>query len=242
MIIQLAPEAPVLLRAAAGLALVAHISGAVTGMAAGAVSLFARKGGRLHRVTGTVFFAAMLAMGGAAAVTAPFLPDRFSALMGVFVVYLASTGWVAVQRGPGQVGRFERWAMAVPLLVAAGDFAFAWAGQSMPNGELDGEPAILGWIVGAIALAAALADRSVLRRGGVAGAQRVARHLWRMTFALFIAWGSFAGQPKAIPPVLKGTNLAIVPALVVLAMMFGWLAWTLRPRRRAAPRSGAAAA
>ncbi len=232
MIIQLAPHAPLILRAAAAAALVLHISGAATGLAAGSVALFARKGGRIHRLAGTVFFVAMLAMGGAAAVSAPFLPDRFSAIMGLFVVYLTATAWVAVQRRPGEVGRFERWALALPLLVAAGDYALAWIGLSQPKGLVDGEPSQIGWIMGTIAIAAAFADLSVIRRGGVAGAQRTARHLWRMTLVLAIAWGSFAGQPKAQPAFLKGSSLIILPALIVLAMLFYGLAKTLWPRRR----------
>lgn len=243
MIIQLAPETPFILRAAASAALVLHITGAATGLAAGSVALFARKGGRIHRLSGTVFFVAMLTMGAAAAVSAPFLPDRFSAIMGVFVVYLTATAWMAVQRRPGETGRFERWMIAVPLQVAAGDYAFAWIGRTMPRGLLDGEPSQLGWIMGTIALAAALADFSVIHRGGLMGAQRTARHLWRMTLVLAIAWGSFAGQPKAQPEFLKGSPLIALPALIVLAALFYWLARTLWPRRRrAAPPLQPAAA
>jgi len=232
MIIQLAPHAPLILRTAAAAALVLHISGAATGLAAGSVALFARKGGRIHRIAGTVFFVAMLTMGAAAAVSAPFLPDRFSAIMGVFVVYLTATAWVTVQRRPGELGRFERWAIAAPLLVALANYGFAWIGRTMPKGLLDGEPSQLGWIMGTIALAAALADLSVLRRGGLAGPQRTARHLWRMTLVLAIAWGSFAGQPKAQPEFLKGSPLIALPALIVLGMLFYGLARTLWIRRR----------
>jgi uncharacterized membrane protein len=231
MIIQLAPTAPLLIRAAAAAGLILHISGASTGLIAGSVALLARKGGRIHRVAGTVFFVAMLAMGSAAAVTAPFLPDRFSALMGLFVVYLTATAWLVVQRKPGQIGRFERWAVVLPVFVALGDFAFAWIGRSQPRGLLDGEPSQIGWIMGSIAVLAALCDLSMIRRGGVTGAQRTARHLWRMTLVLAITWGSFAGQPKAQPAFLKGSSLIALPALIVLALLFYWLARTLWPRR-----------
>jgi len=228
MILHLAPTAPLVLRAAAGAALLMHITGASTGLAAGLVSLFARKGGRTHRVAGTVFFVAMLAMGGAAAVTAPFL----SALMGLFVVYLASTGWMTVQRPALSLGRFERAVIALPLMVALGSFYIGALGFNSPKGLVDGEPSQVGWIFGTIAVLAALSDLGMIRRGGLAGPQRLARHLWRMTFALAIAWGSFAGQPKAQPAFLKGSPLIILPALVVLAMLVFWLAKTLWPRRR----------
>jgi uncharacterized membrane protein len=234
MIIQLAPHAPMLVRAAAGAGLVLHIAGASTGLAAGSVSLLAPKGGRIHRVAGTVFFVAMLAMGASAAATAPFLPDRVSTLMGLFVVYLTATAWLVVQRKPGEVGRVEKGMLVLPLLIAAGAFSFAWAGLSAPKGLIDGEPSQIGWIFGTLALLGALSDVSMIRRGGLPGPQRIARHLWRMTLALAIAWGSFAGQPKAQPAFLKGSPLIIAPALIVVALLLFWLAKTLWPRRRRA--------
>jgi uncharacterized membrane protein len=240
MIIQLAPQAPFILRAAAGTALVLHITGATAGLAAGSVALFARKGARAHRLAGTVFFVAMLTMGGAAALAAPFLPDRVSALMGLFVVYLTATAWLTVQRRPGEIGRFEKAAVALAAFVSAGAFAFAWVGRTMPKGLLDGEPSQIGWIFGTLAALAALSDVSMIRRGGVSGPQRTARHLWRMTLALAITWGSFAGQPRAQPAFLKGSPLIALPALIVLGALFYWLARTLWPRRRR--RSGEAVA
>jgi len=47
---------PWLLHALAFAALVAHIAGASVGMVSGKVALFARKGGRLHRQAGNLFF------------------------------------------------------------------------------------------------------------------------------------------------------------------------------------------
>jgi hypothetical protein len=45
-----------------------------------------------------------------------------------------------------------------------------------------------------------------------------------MCAALAIAWGSFAGQPKAQPEALRGSPWLILPALMVLAAMVFWLA------------------
>jgi uncharacterized membrane protein len=241
MIIHLAPDAPLLVRAAAGTALALHISGASAGLIFGSVALIARKGQRLHRLAGNIFFVSMLTMSGVAAVAAPFLPDRASALMGVLVFYLTATAWAVVQRRPGVIGRFERGAAVVPWFVAAGYFAFAWIGGHMPRGVLDGEPSQMGYVFGALAVLAGACDISMIRRGGVAGPQRIARHLWRMTLALAVAWGSFAGQPKAQPIGLRGSDLLIIPALVVLIALFVWLAKTLIPRRRRAAAAMAAA-
>jgi hypothetical protein len=45
----------------------------------------------------------------------------------------------------------------------------------------------------------------MLARGGVLGAKRIARHLWRMCFGLFIAAGSFFLGPSNRPLRLLST-------------------------------------
>ena len=89
-----------------------------------------------------------------------------------------------------------------------------------------------------IAGAAALADFSVVRRAGLSGPPRIARHLWRMCAALFIAAGSAVGQPKVVallPKDVQHSALALfAPALVVLALMVFWLIRVRVPQRRRA--------
>src|ERR1700709_927306 len=108
MILHLAPDTPLVIRALAGAALVTHIGGASLGIASGFVTLIAAKGRRLHRAAGNVFFVSMLAMSGVAAVVAPMLPDRLSGLMGAFVFYLTLTAWTVVRRPAASIGRVER--------------------------------------------------------------------------------------------------------------------------------------
>ena len=236
MILHISPDAPFLIHAAAAAALVLHVGGASLALAAGPVALFARKGGRLHRRAGNVFFVSMLTMSGVAAIVAPLLPDRFSALMGVFVFYLTGTAWAVVRRKPRSVGRFEIAASLVPLGVAAAAFALARMGSHLPGGLLDGEPSELGYAMTVVALIAAGSDLHMIRRGGLAGPSRVARHLWRMCLALFIAAGSFAGQPMAQPEAVRGSPWLFLPALGVLVLMVFWLI-RIRFTGRAAARS-----
>ena len=223
MILQISPQAPFLVRAAADTALVLHIGGAGLGMVSGAVAMLARKGGRLHRAAGNIFFVAMLAMSGVGAIVAPMFPDRISGTMGLFTFYLTLTAWAAVKRPPGRIGRFESGAMLLGVAAVAAFLSLAWIGSQTPRGELDGEPAALGFLFGGLAALAVACDLSVIRRGGVAGAARTARHLWRMSLALFIAWGSFAGQPRAQPEALRGSPWLFLPALAVLALLAFWM-------------------
>ena len=118
MILHLSPHAPLALRILADAALVTHIGGAFTALAAGPVAMIARKGGLIHRIAGTVFFVAMLGMSSIGAFIAPMLHDPISGLAGTFTFYLVVTGYVTVWRKDGGVGRFEIGALIYTLTVA----------------------------------------------------------------------------------------------------------------------------
>jgi hypothetical protein len=49
------------------------------------------------------------------------------------------------------------------------------------------------FFIGSVMLLAAAGDVRMLVHGGVLGAKRTARHIWRLCFGLFIAAGSFFG-------------------------------------------------
>jgi hypothetical protein len=242
MILHVDPQAPLLLRAGAEALLFAHIAGASTGLVAGPIALVAKKGGPLHRWSGNAFFAGMLAMSAVGATVAPFLDDRGSTMGGLLAFYLTFTGWTAAKRPPGTSGVLEIGGLLFAAAAAALGFSFAWIGAHSPHGLIDGKlPYQLPLVFGLILTLAAAADLRVILKGGLAGAPRLARHLWRMSLATAIAWGSFAAQPKALPPVLRGQPLMILPALVVLGLMVFWLI-KVRARRRRKPAIAAAPA
>src|SRR5438477_123306 len=73
--------------------------------------------------------------------------------------------------------------------------------------------------------------------GGVLGAKRIARHLWRMCFGLFIAAGSFflgpsnrplrllseVGLGKHLSPAIFGTTLYLILTILPLILLIFWL-------------------
>jgi len=80
------------------------------------------------------------------------------------------------------------------------------------------------FLLGSLALLAAGGDARMLVRGGVFGRQRVARHLWRMCFGLFVATGSFfLGQQQVFPVFLRGTKILFLVAILPLTLMIFWL-------------------
>ena len=224
MILQLASDAPLVVRGIAAAALFLHVGGASVGLASGAVAMAARKGGRLHRAAGNAFFVSMLTMSGVAAIVSPLLPDRISAVAGLFTFYLTATAWATVRRGPGEVGFFEVGAMFGGLGVAALFLALARIAAMQPGGVLEGQSYEIGVAFGLVALFAAALDLRVVQRGGLSGTPRIARHLWRMCLALFMATGSFfLGQQQVMPEVVRGSPILFIPALAPLAAMVFWL-------------------
>jgi uncharacterized membrane protein len=222
MNLQVSPDAPPILHVAAAALLALHISGGAVGIVSGFAAMALRKGGRLHRLAGGVFFVAMLTMAGIGAAVAPFLPSQqwSNTLAGTFTLYLLATGWIAARRGDGQIGRFEVGALFVAVGAAAAAVTGAWTGAGGGDGaSTDGL-----YLFSILATLAAGGDLNLLLRRSLPRAARVARHLWRFSVALLIASGSFfLGQPKFVPPFIRDSFLVALPVLAPLALMAFWL-------------------
>ena len=68
------------------------------------------------------------------------------------------------------------------------------------------------FFLGSVMLLAAAGDIRMLVGGGVFGAKRIVRHLWRMSFGFFIATGSFfLGQQQVFPAWLRGSSVLLYP-------------------------------
>lgn len=207
-----------------------HVVAGLVGIVAGFGALAVRKGGPSHRQIGTVFFVAMLIMAGSAAIMAAFGGQRLNTIAGLFTVYLVSTAWMAVRRTPTTTGRFETVAMAGAALIGLGAFVIGM--QAATVGVQDGDPSsgnspTIYFMFALLAVVGASSDLHAVRRGGLAGRPRLARHLWRMCLALFVAAGSFFfGQADEIPQAFRGPHLMIPPFAALGALAF----WMIRVR------------
>lgn len=203
----------------------AHVAAGTIAVLTGATALFARKGSRLHRAGGNLFFVFMLISAGVGAYRAWHKPEMITVLAGVFTCYLVATSWATIMRKKGERDAFAALALPVGLAIAAAGALSGYEAQASAGGLKDGYPAEPYFFFGGLALFAALADASVLLRGAVGAAHRIARHLWRMCFALFIAAGSLFTGPgaSAFPEEIRGSPLLSAPELIVLAAMLFWL-------------------
>jgi hypothetical protein len=111
--------------------------------------------------------------------------------------------------------------------------------QVVRSGESaqDGVPVGMTFFMGSVMLLAAAGDIRMLVRGGVYGVKRIARHLWRMCFGLFIAAGSFfmgpsnrplrllsaVGLGQHLPSALFHTGLYLLLSILPLVLLIFWL-------------------
>jgi uncharacterized membrane protein len=214
-----------------------HIGCGFIGMAAGGVAMVARKGEPVHRAAGNLFFVSMLIVAAIGAAIAPFLPRWISSAAGLLTFYLVATSWVTVKRREGKVGRFEPVALIFGVAVAGLALTLGLIGLSQPNGALNGEPHQAAFVFAGLATLAAIGDYRVIRRGGISGPSRIARHLWRMSTALLIAVLSFVAQPRAVPEAIRGSPFLYAPLIAVLIMMIYWLIRVRIPVRPAVGRA-----
>ena len=201
-----------------------HIAGGLIALPSGALAVATRKGGALHAAAGTGFFAAMLVLGVTASILEPFRtpPGSGSPIGGLIVCYFVATSWVAARRRDGTTGRFEIAACAAVLVISA---LMIWGGLTGSTTPAGPGPV---FAIAAVCLLAGLLDINAILRARLTPPQRIARHLWRMCFAFFIATGSFfLGQQDVLPQAVRGS-----PALFVLAFApFGVMAfWLVRVR------------
>lgn len=200
-----------------------HILAGGLAIILGAVALIVKKGGTLHRRSGMLFVYAMIVMGGTATLMelrkTPIGPNVFA---GFITAYFVGTALTTVRPASAWTRRINIAALTVVialaiLSIARGLIAFNFT----------------FFILAAIYTALAAADLRVMRSGALRGGRRLARHLWRMCFALFIAAGSFFSirerVARILPQPFTTGPMRALPILLLFAAMFYWL-WRVRVR------------
>lgn len=208
-----------------------HIVAGSAALIGGFAALYTRKGGRLHRRSGMVFVYAILAMSlsGALIALARGRAPMINVPSAALSAYLVVTGLTTVRPLASAQRRLDIGAVAAAA--ALGLTCFALGIPVIAGGGPEAGMAYPLFMFGGMSLAAAAGDRRVVRSGPLRGAPRIARHLWRMCFALFIAAiAFFIGQPQVFPDSIRGSGVLPLPVLAVLATMSYWL-WRVRKRR-----------
>lgn len=214
-----------------------HITAGLLSIAAGAVALYAIKGSPLHRKSGLVFVVAMLTMASTGVVLAIARQDPGTALGGALVFYIVCTALLTVKRTVAQSRAWLTSLMLMALAISAADFALGTAAAASSDHRFGKYPAGMYYAFSVIALLCACGDARTLWLGHLDGVKRLARHIWRMSFAMWFATTSFfLGQAKVFPePLRHMIGIRAIPVVLVLVVMFYWLGRVLIKRRRALP-------
>lgn len=219
--------------------LVFHISGGTLGLLSGAAAMIFRKGSRRHRVAGNIFVVSMLGMATAAVYLAFMKAQAGNLLGGILTVYLVTTGWLTMKRKEGRTSLFDWGALVVALAVMASYVSFGVKAAHSPRGALDGVPAGMYFFMGTVILLSAIGDVRMLVGRGISGTRRLVRHIWRMSFALFIASGSiFLARPHLFPVILRRTYIIFILGILPLILMIFWVIrvrFSRQYRRSASP-------
>lgn len=205
-----------------------HLAGGLVALGSGAVALAVRKGGSAHVHAGKWFVAAMVVLGVTASILGPLKTPPDSPFGGLMVCYLVATAWWTARQRDGTAGAFEKIACVVGLAMSGLLF---YAARSPAFGTEPPGPVGLT-ILGTIFLLAGLGDLRFVLRGTLPPRQRIARHLWRMCFALFVATGSFfLGQMDVLPSALRVLPLLLVLGFAPLPLLLFWLVRVRYSRR-----------
>jgi hypothetical protein len=222
--------------------LLLHIIAGTLGMLSGFVAVFLLKGSRRHGLAGTVFVIAMLCLSASGVILATMKSQPGNILGGTLTFYLVATAWITARRRDGEPGILDWGAFLVVLALAAVEVTCGTEAAMSPTGLKYDYPPGPYFFLGSVALLAAVGDVRMLVRRGISGTARIARHLWRMCFALFIAALSiFLARQQLFPALLRRTGILFLLSFLPLMLMIFWLvrvrftkAYKMRPM--ASPR------
>lgn len=209
-----------------------HIAAGFIALTAGFTAIFAPKGGRIHRAAGKGFLAAMVVMAVFAGCLAVIRPGQMVNLfIATLVLYLIATSWLAAHRCSGRIGIAERLLLVVAMLLWApfAILAFQLALGLPPLFKsavpFEGPVLIAIYSFTAVLGIAALSDLKVVVMGGIGGAPRIARHLWRMCLGLTLATGSAFtnGFARLLPGPYHVPMVFFLPQFIPVLLLFFWL-------------------
>jgi hypothetical protein len=216
-----------------------HVAAGGLALVLGALALLVKKGGTAHRRSGLLFVCAMLVM----STTAAILGNVIGGLMAVYFVGTALTTVRPVSPWTRRTNAAALTiAIALPILSIVGGVRAVNDPGVSPGGVPSRTIGVMSFVLAGVLRLAAAGDVRIMWSGVPRGRPRLARHLWRMCFALFIGAGSFFSIRERVATILPEpfttAPMRALPILLVFASMFYWL-WRVRGRGSDVASSGA---
>lgn len=201
-----------------------HIVTASIGLLAGAFALFSKKGTSLHKNSGKLFTAGMIMIGTAGSILAYMVNRPETLIIGIIMIYLVGSATAAIKRKENNTGLFEISALllAISVAIVSGYIGYT---VSYDNGHSTAKvPAVFYFLLSGFLSFCSALDLRVIIRGGVSGAQRISRHVWRICLAFLIAVTSiFLGNTHIFSDAIRNTNILFAPSIIVIILLVYWM-------------------
>lgn len=205
----------------------AHVGFGAVAIAAGAAALAARKGQKTHVGAGHLFVVSMGASSALGAALGLLKPESHYITFhaGVLALTLLASGWLAARASSGVTGAAVWIVGLINLANTAALVVLGLRAQTMSDGMLFGFLAADYFFLSGMAFLAVVGDANLAFRQALSDRHRVARHLWRMCLAFFIAAGSAFTGPgaNAFPESVRSTEILALPELAIITLMLCWL-------------------
>ena len=215
-----------------------HIVAGALAIILGAIALSVKKGGTSHRRSGMLFVYAMIVMSVTASILEFVQSTAVTNLVAAILsLYFVGTALTTVRPVTQWTRAINVTALTVALglsivLIVGGIKAVRTTALS-PGGVPFRTIGVMSFVLASALLLSAAGDVRILRGGPLRGGPRLARHLWRMCFALFIAAASFfsirARVAKILPEPFTSGPMRALPIVLLFGAMFYWL---IKVRRR----------
>jgi uncharacterized membrane protein len=213
--------------------LVTHVVSGGIGLLTGFVALFATKGAPVHRRVGLAFVISMVSMSVFALLYMAASGEiiRVNVVAATLSAYLVVTALMTVREASPRQRAIDTGSAVVACSIGVAGLLLGYLAVTSGSGNLDGIPPFPYFLFGTVGTLAGIGDLRMIRGRSVTGSVRVARHLWRMSFALWIAALSFfLGQADEFPKAWRIPLLLAIPPLTVLVTLGYWM-WRVRVRR-----------
>jgi len=207
----------------------------------GAMALLLSKGSAQHKLAGRLFVGSIVLMGPVVAAGAWFSPGSISSLGILFVffmIYLVVSAWSTIHRSEPRIGPLDILAPVVALCISIAGLIMGYDAFSNPSGAEGLLQNEAYFFFSALAFIAMLLDANNLKSGGVRGTHRIARHVWRMSCALFFATSSLFTGPGSIvfPESVRGNPLLSIPQMLVVIIFIFWIYRLFFSKQRSLPK------
>ena len=198
-----------------------HIAGGTLGLITGTISLATRKGDKRHRAIGKLFSYGMLTAGGSAFVLSVLHPNYFLFIVGVFTIYMVSTGYRYIYLkllGKDQKPQLLDWILTISMALIGALFIVLGGYKLIEHNNFG----IVFIVFGALSLRFVKVDIDNYRGNVKAKNYWLLCHLQRMIGGYIAAATAFLVVNSKYIPMLPPVVIWLLPTAALVPLIIRW--------------------